>query len=125
MKNMLFPVLLLALINLISAAPSERPRLREFGIKTGALPPGPLNAITDVSGVMVGQVTIIEGTDIRTGVTAVLPHGGNIFQEKVAAAVYVANGFGKLTGTTSQQNFHFIFHGCGNAGLHKWRPQFR
>jgi D-aminopeptidase len=100
MKNVLFPVLLLALINLVSSAPSERPRLREFGIKTGALPPGPLNAITDVAGVKVGQVTIIEGPDIRTGVTAVLPHGGNIFQEKVPAAVYVANGFGKLTGTT-------------------------
>jgi D-aminopeptidase len=108
MKNMLFPVLLLALINLISAAPSERPRLREFGIKTGALPPGPLNAITDVSGVMVGQVTIIEGTDIRTGVTAVLPHGGNIFQEKVAAAVYVANGFGKLTGTTQVEELGML-----------------
>jgi D-aminopeptidase len=100
MKNMLFPVLLVVLINLVSSAPPERPRLREFGIKTGALPPGPLNAITDVAGVMVGQVTIIEGSDIRTGATAILPHGGNIFQEKVPAAVYVANGFGKLTGTT-------------------------
>ena len=77
----------------------ERPRLREFGIKTGTLEPGPLNAITDVAGVMVGQVTLIEGKDIRTGVTAVLPHGGNIFQEKVPAAVYVANGFGKLIGS--------------------------
>jgi D-aminopeptidase len=100
MKNMLFPVLLVVLINLASGSVSERPRLREFGIKTGALPPGPLNAITDVAGVMVGQVTLIEGSDIRTGATAILPHGGNIFQEKVPAAVYVANGFGKLTGTT-------------------------
>ncbi len=99
MKNVFFPVLLLALINLVSGTTSERPRLREFGIKTGALPPGTLNAITDVAGVRVGQVTLIEGPDIRTGVTAVLPHGGNIFQEKVPAAVYIANGFGKLTGT--------------------------
>ncbi len=78
----------------------ERPRLREFGIKTGILNPGPLNAITDVAGVKVGHVTLIEGDNVRTGVTAILPHEGNIFQDKVPAAVYVANGFGKLTGTT-------------------------
>jgi D-aminopeptidase len=78
----------------------ERPRLREFGIKTGILEPGPLNAITDVAGVKVGHVTLIEGDSIRTGVTAILAHEGNIFQEKVPAAVYVANGFGKITGTT-------------------------
>jgi D-aminopeptidase len=87
----LFPALTLA---------AERPRLREFGIKTGVLPPGPLNAITDVAGVRVGQVTLVQGKDIRTGVTAVLPTDGNIFQEKVPAAIAVANGFGKLTGTT-------------------------
>ncbi len=78
----------------------ERPRIREFGIKTGTLEPGPLNAITDVEGVKVGHITLIEGNSIRTGVTAILPHGGNIFQEKVPAAVFVANGFGKLTGST-------------------------
>ncbi len=100
MKNVLFPVLVFALINLVSSAPHERPRLREFGVKTGALPPGPINAITDVAGVKVGQVTLIEGPNIRTGVTAVLPHSGNVFQDKVPAAVYVANGFGKLSGTT-------------------------
>ena len=81
-------------------ASQERPRLREFGIKTGILEPGPLNAITDVAGVKVGHVTLIEGDSVRTGVTAILPHEGNIFQEKVPAAVYVANGFGKITGTT-------------------------
>ena len=81
-------------------APQERPRAREFGIRTGVLDPGPLNAITDVAGVAVGHVTIIEGTDVRTGVTAVLPHGGNIFQDKVPAAIFIANGFGKLTGST-------------------------
>jgi len=81
-------------------APEARPRLREFGIKTGVLEPGPLDAITDVAGVRVGHVTLVEGRDVRTGVTAVLPHGGNVFQDKVPAAVFVANGFGKLTGTT-------------------------
>lgn len=78
----------------------DRPRLREFGIRTGVLDPGSLNAITDVAGVKVGHVTLIEGRDVRTGVTAILPHEGNIFQDKVPAAVFVANGFGKLTGST-------------------------
>ncbi|MGZ8949655.1 MAG: DmpA family aminopeptidase [Candidatus Aminicenantales bacterium] len=79
---------------------AERPRAREFGLVIGVLPPGPLNAITDVAGVKVGQVTLIEGKDIRTGVTAILPHGGNIFQDKVPAGISVANGYGKLTGVT-------------------------
>lgn len=83
-----------------TAVAGDRPRAREFGIKIGVLEPGPLNAITDVQGVKIGQVTLIRGKDVRTGVTAVLPHGGNIFQEKVPAAVEVANGFGKLTGST-------------------------
>lgn len=69
-------------------------------LKVGILPTGPINAITDVEGVKVGQVTLVEGEDCRTGVTVILPHEGNIFQEKVPAAVYVANGFGKLTGFT-------------------------
>jgi D-aminopeptidase len=100
MRSMLFQLFVLALIGLAMASSAERPRLREFGLKTGVLPPGPLNAITDVSGVRVGQITMIEGRDIRTGVTAILPHDGNIFQEKVPAAVYAANAFGKLTGST-------------------------
>ncbi|MGZ5453163.1 MAG: DmpA family aminopeptidase [Candidatus Aminicenantales bacterium] len=79
---------------------AERPRAREFGLVVGVLPPGPLNAITDVAGVKVGQVTLIEGKDVRTGVTAILPHGGNIFQDKVPAGISVANGYGKLTGVT-------------------------
>ncbi|MBN1271885.1 MAG: P1 family peptidase [Candidatus Aminicenantes bacterium] len=87
-------------LSLILGAANERPRIREFGIRPGILKPGPLNAITDVSGVLVGQVTLIEGEDIRTGVTAILPHGGNVFMQKVPAAFYAANGFGKLTGTT-------------------------
>ena len=77
-----------------------RPRAREAGIAPGVLPPGKLNAITDVEGVKVGHVTLIEGTDIRTGVTAILPHSGNLFAEKVPAAIYLGNGFGKLMGYT-------------------------
>ena len=99
MRSVLFQIFLLASIGLAMAASAERPRLREFGLKTGVLQPGPLNAITDVSGVRVGQITMIEGRDIRTGVTAILPHEGNIFQEKVPASVYAANAFGKLTGS--------------------------
>jgi D-aminopeptidase len=77
-----------------------RPRARDVGVAIGILPPGPLNAITDVGGVRVGQVTVVEGTDIRTGVTAILPHAGNLFRERVPAAIYVGNGFGKLLGVT-------------------------
>lgn len=80
--------------------PLEGKRLREYGVKTGILRPGPHNAITDVAGVRVGHVTLIQGDNVRTGVTAILPHGGNIFQQKVPAAMYAANGFGKLTGVT-------------------------
>ena len=81
-------------------APAERPRAREFGLVVGVLPAGPQNAITDVAGVKVGQVTLVEGTDVRTGVTAILPHGGNIYQDKVPAGISVGNGYGKLTGVT-------------------------
>ncbi|HJP97906.1 MAG TPA: P1 family peptidase [Rhodanobacteraceae bacterium] len=83
-----------------ASASAQQKDLRDFGIDIGVLQPGKLNAITDVPGVRVGQKTLIEGDDIRTGVTAILPHAGNIFQDKVPAAVYVGNGFGKLTGTT-------------------------
>ena len=75
-----------------------RRRASELGIKIGILKPGKLNAITDVAGVAVGHFTLIESGHIRTGVTAVLPHGDNLFLQKVPAAVYAANGFGKLTG---------------------------
>lgn len=78
----------------------ERPRAREIGVAPGILPPGPMNGITDVPGVLVGQTTVIEGDSIRTGVTAILPHGGNLFEEKVPAAIHVGNGFGKLMGVT-------------------------
>lgn len=79
-------------------AQEERGRVRDFGIQIGILETGQYNAITDVKGVKVGHTTLIEGRDIRTGVTAIIPHGGNIFQNKVPAAVYVGNGFGKSMG---------------------------
>ena len=77
-----------------------RPRAREAGVVIGVLPVGALNSITDVAGVRVGQVTLRRGENIRTGVTAILPHAGNLFQEKVPAALFVGNGFGKLLGST-------------------------
>src|SRR5215213_10547534 len=77
-----------------------RKRARELGIAPGILPIGTWDSITDVAGVKVGHVTLIEGDDIRTGVTAILPHSGNIFQDKVPAGIVVGNGFGKLTGST-------------------------
>ena len=79
---------------------TSRKRAREWGIAPGILPPGKWNAITDISGVKVGHVTLNEGDDIRTGVTAILPHDGNIFQDKVPAGIVVGNGFGKLVGST-------------------------
>jgi D-aminopeptidase len=108
MKHILFVLLALSFLGLAFASPEQRPRLREFGITTGILSPGALNAITDVSGVKVGQVTLIEGDSIRTGVTAILPHGGNIFQQKVPGAIFVANGFGKLMGSTQVEELGTI-----------------
>lgn len=75
-------------------------RAREMGLKIGVLETGKLNSITDIAGVKVGHTTLIQGTNVRTGVTAILPHSGNLFQEKVPAAIYVGNGFGKLAGST-------------------------
>src|SRR5437867_13409082 len=77
-----------------------RPRARDLGIRVGVLSPGPLNAITDVAGVRVGHTTLVKGDNIRTGVTAIVPHSGNLFQEKVPGAVFVGNAFGKIIGTT-------------------------
>jgi len=79
---------------------ADRPRARELGLGPGPLEPGPANAITDVEGVRVGHATLIDGEAVRTGVTAVVPHTGNLFREKVAAAVHVFNAFGKLVGST-------------------------
>jgi D-aminopeptidase len=81
-----------------AAGAEPRPRLRDLGVEPGIFPTGPKNAITDVAGVRVGHRTLVRGDSVRTGVTAILPHGGNLFQSKVPAAVYVGNGFGKAAG---------------------------
>ncbi len=88
---LLWPVLLIA---------QQRGRARDFGIQIGVMPTGKLNSITDVAGVRVGHTTLHKGTSIRTGVTVIIPHEGNLFQQKVPAAVYTGNGFGKLAGST-------------------------
>ena len=98
----------LLLIGLVSGSnlataqesPTPRSRARDLGIVDGVLSPGTLNSITDVDGVLVGHRTIIQGDTVRTGVTAVLPHGGNLFQQKVPGAVHVGNAFGKFVGST-------------------------
>ena len=100
MKKAVFLIISFLTLSLTFFSAEDRPRMREFGIETGIIKPGEWNAITDVPGVKVGQVTLIEGKNIRTGVTAILPHAGNIYQNKVPGAVYVANGYGKLTGYT-------------------------
>jgi D-aminopeptidase len=91
----LVPALLAA-----QTAPSARPRAREVGLVVGVLSTGPLNAITDVAGVRIGQVTVTEGDSVRTGITAIFPHEGNPFLDRVPAGVYIGNAFGKLVGTT-------------------------
>jgi D-aminopeptidase len=98
MPAMLLTLLLAALA--AQASDTPRPRVREAGVVVGILPPGTLNAITDVAGVKVGHTTLVRGDDVRTGVTAILPHDGNLFEEKVPAAIVVGNGFGKLMGST-------------------------
>lgn len=103
-SNLGLPKLLFSLIMIsITSASFSQQGPRELGIHFGILPTGTYNAITDVPGIKVGQLTKIEGNSIRTGVTAILPHGGNIFQQKVPAAIYVGNGFGKLAGVTQVQ----------------------
>jgi D-aminopeptidase len=97
MKN-LHQVLFLFFFAAMLTTPIQSQRLRDFGTAPGVLPTGQLNAITDVPGVLVGHTTLLEGDSVRTGVTAILPHGGNVFQQKVPAAIHTGNGFGKLTG---------------------------
>jgi D-aminopeptidase len=102
MARQIFAVILLLLVaaSAQDKTTDTRPRASDIGLKVGILPTGPLNAITDVAGVEVGHTTIIHGDDLHTGVTAVLPHGGNLYREKVPGAVFVGNGFGKLAGFT-------------------------
>jgi len=96
-KNLFFLILFISPIMLKA---QEKKRARDYDVKIGVMTTGKLNSITDVAGVKVGQTTMIKGDSIRTGVTAILPYDGNIFQQKVPAAVFVGNGFGKLAGST-------------------------
>jgi D-aminopeptidase len=98
--KILLSIFIIATLMGTTAQTQNRPRARELGITVGVLPTGALNAITDVEGVLVGHTTLVRGDNIRTGVTAILPHGGNLFREKVPGAVFVGNGFGKLAGST-------------------------
>src|SRR5262245_44804958 len=98
MRILILPLLAMSVAPTISIA--QRARARDLGVKPGVFPTGKLNAITDVAGVRVGQVTVVEGDGVRTGVTAILPHGGNTFTDRVPAALHVGNGFGKITGVT-------------------------
>jgi len=100
MDKKFLAALVLSSLTALAAAQTTRPRVSDLGLKVGILPTGPLDAITDVAGVEVGQTTIIRGDNIRTGVTAVLPHAGNLYREKVPGAIFVGNGFGKLAGAT-------------------------
>src|SRR5689334_12888127 len=96
----LFCVSPLTRTEMSSTQKEQRPRARDAGLIIGVLSPGSLNAITDVPGVMVGHSTIVRDANVRTGVTAILPHGGNLFREKVPGAVFIGNAFGKLAGST-------------------------
>ena len=99
--NLLFMAALLPATCAVMLGQTEtRPRVRDLGVEVGVLHPGPLNAITDVVGVKVGQTTLIRGDNIRTGVTAILPHGGNLYKERVPGAVFLGNAYGKLAGST-------------------------
>jgi len=101
MKQIAFAVLSVTLgVASVIAQSETRPRARDLGLAPGVFAPGPLNAITDVSGVSVGHTTLIDGDAVRTGVTVVVPHAGNVFQHKVPGAVFVGNAFGKLAGST-------------------------
>src|SRR5687767_6312564 len=99
--------LMLAAAGAVTAM-QDRPRAREIGIMPGAGTPGPQNAITDVEGVAVGHVTLKDGDRVRTGVTAIVPHRGNLFREKVPGAVFVGNAFGKLAGSTQVEELGTI-----------------
>lgn len=100
MKNIFFALFIFSIFLSGHIIKAQNQTLRSYGVSTGILPTGTNNAITDVEGVLVGHKTLIEGDSIRTGATVILPYAGNIFQQKVPAAIYVGNGFGKLAGST-------------------------
>src|SRR5213592_3603916 len=100
MRNLVCGALAASSLLVVTIVAQSRPRARDIGIAPGVLAPGPMNAITDVDGVRVGHTTIGQGDTVRTGVTAIVPHAGNVFRDKVAGAVFVGNAFGKLAGAT-------------------------
>jgi D-aminopeptidase len=100
MRSIIRTLAIIAMAATSTPVSAQRARARDLGVKPGVFPPGALNAITDVAGVRVGQTTVVEGANVRTGVTAILPHGGNLFADRVPAALHVGNGFGKITGVT-------------------------
>jgi D-aminopeptidase len=131
----LFTLLALCIV-VFAVAPAlqeRRPRARDLGLSPGVFDPGRLNAITDVKGVRVGHVTLVSGDHVRTGVTAILPHGGNLFQDKVAGAVFVGNAFGKLAGSTQVEELgtietpivltNTLSVGAGVEGVVSWTLQ--
>jgi D-aminopeptidase len=100
MKSTGIAAIVIITVASLSAQNEARPRARDIGLAPGVFQPGPLNAITDVAGVSVGHVTLNQGDNVRTGVTVIVPHQGNVFQDKVPGAVFVGNAFGKLAGST-------------------------
>jgi D-aminopeptidase len=100
MKSAAIALIAAVIVSPLSAQDGARPRARDLGLAPGVFAPGALNAITDVAGVRVGHATLIEGDHVRTGVTVIVPHAGNVFQDKVPGAVFVGNAFGKLAGST-------------------------
>jgi len=99
-SRVLLTSILLAMTSVSSSVAGQRARARDLGVKPGVFPAGRLNAITDVAGVRVGHTTVVEGDSVRTGVTAILPHAGSLYADRVPAALHVGNGFGKITGVT-------------------------
>ena len=107
-RDLLFSISAALPVGLAYGANAGRLRARDLGLAPGVFPPAPLNCITDVAGVRVGHTTLIEGENVRTGVTAILPHPGNLFQDKVPGGVFVGNAFGKLAGSTQVQELGTI-----------------
>jgi D-aminopeptidase len=99
-ETMIRLIVIAALVAAASSTQAQRARARDLGVKPGVFATGPMNSITDVKGVRVGHATVIEGDSVRTGITAILPHEGNLYQDRVPAALFVGNGFGKLLGVT-------------------------
>ncbi len=108
MRLLTFVLITMCALAVTVISQERRPRARDLGLVPGVFEPGRLNAITDVAGVRVGQVTLANGDSVRTGVTAIVPHGGNLFQDKVAGAVFVGNAFGKLAGSTQVEELGTI-----------------